>query len=108
MKQKKIVLMILGVLKHDPLYTWSISPLKMRAMRSEEFVAADNMEVDDAPAPASRNSINDNKDAHRALLGIEDRLSRTISIESQINELIQTARNDENLALMYQGWQPWL
>jgi len=48
-----------------------------------------------------------NKDAQRALLLVQKKLSQTMSIECQVNELIQSATSSENLSRMFPGWQPW-
>ena len=31
-----------------------------------------------------------------------------LSVQGQVQRLIQEATNDENLAMMYQGWMAWL
>ena len=48
------------------------------------------------------------KEAERALLGVRSRLSGEQSVECRVNELINSARSAENLALMFHGWEPWL
>ena len=53
-----------------------------------------------------------NQLAERALLRLQQKLMGTEegmakSVEGQVNRLIQIARDPQNLALLYSGWQPY-
>lgn len=45
-----------------------------------------------------------NKEAERALLGVQKKLSSALSVEYQVNELIQSAVDPRNLSKMFPGW----
>lgn len=45
--------------------------------------------------------------ADRILHKIEQKLRDDLSIEYTVNQLIQEARDVENLAKIFVGWQPW-
>lgn len=54
-----------------------------------------------------------NKLAERALMRLQQKLQGleegvAMSIEGQVNLLIQTARDPNNLCRLYAGWQPYL
>jgi hypothetical protein len=52
--------------------------------------------------------VNGNVEADRSIATIRDKLSHAVSVQCQINELIQTAMNVDLLARLFQGWQPYL
>jgi ataxia telangiectasia mutated family protein len=43
-------------------------------------------------------------EAGRALSVVEKKLSKTLSTPATVNELIQTATDERNLAVLYCGW----
>ena len=45
--------------------------------------------------------------ADRILSKIRQKLRDDLSVEYRVNELIQEARNEEHLAKIFIGWQPW-
>ncbi|XP_062510724.1 serine-protein kinase ATM-like isoform X2 [Corticium candelabrum] len=124
------VLTILEVLLHDPLYDWSMNPVK--ALNLQE----NSESTDDAsmaalagdishPSSASANvrtasvtsgqvsSKTNNKMAVRVLLRLRQKLegvenSVPMSVAGQVNHLIQEAVDPENLCRVYSGWQPWI
>jgi ataxia telangiectasia mutated family protein len=46
--------------------------------------------------------------AESVLMRIRQKLGRELSVEYQVNHLIQEARDTKHLAKIYIGWQPWL
>lgn len=48
-----------------------------------------------------------NKEAARALLMVQKKLSAELSVEFKVNELLQQAMDPKNLALLFPGWQAW-
>ena len=74
-----IIMTILNVLRYDPLYQW-----EMAAKRMKDSVR--------------------NNDAERALLGVQKKLTMSVSVECQVNELIQEATDESNLSRMFPGW----
>ena len=49
-----------------------------------------------------------NKDASRALIMVQKKLSSELSVEFKVNELLQQAMDPRNLSVIFPGWQPWL
>jgi ataxia telangiectasia mutated family protein len=116
------LLTILSAIVSDPLYKWSVSSTK--ACHHEHRQSADEPveELDDL---ADKNSVaahaiardeNRNELAahaiariHEKLLGYEDGTSgEQQSVESQVQLLVNAARDPENLCDMFPGWAPWM
>ena len=89
----KIILMILEVFRHDPLYRWSASDRRQEKLSQSKIIKSPT------------ESAIGNKEAARALLGVQKKLLATSSVECQINELIQLATDPKNLSRMFSGWQ---
>lgn len=95
------IMTILDVLRYDPLYSWTVSPLRMKRMQ-------DAQEADGGPPviPGANNdqqSTNEPSEADRALTVVAKKLSKTLSVTATVNELIQQATDDKNLAVLYCG-----
>eukprot|EP00158_Paraphelidium_tribonemae_P009571 Partr_v1_DN28901_c0_g1_i2_m24921 putative ataxia telangiectasia mutated len=90
MKLKKDVIMtILEVFKHDPLYNWKLpNPL----------VRAEGKENDKFPR-----ELEDNRQAERAIDTVRTKLSRTLKVECHVDELIRESRDPRNLSMMFHG-----
>lgn len=127
------IMTILDVLRYDPLYTWSISPLRLaklqKARREDEAAAAavatatrtttrmttsatatEEGEASGAEAERTKGStrragvqFNEPSEADRALEIVRKKLSKTLSVTATVNELINQASDERNLALMYSG-----
>ncbi|KAJ5160097.1 uncharacterized protein N7482_007101 [Penicillium canariense] len=95
------IMTILDVLRYDPLYSWTVSPLRMRKMQ-------DNQETGDGPpllpGAKDKSSTNEPSEADRALTVVAKKLSKTLSVTATVNELIQQATDEKNLAVLYCGW----
>lgn len=101
---------ILDVLRYDPLYSWTISPLRMQRMQ------ANNVEVkkEEAGVSSENNKVvaekknntaqKEESEAERALMVVSKKLSKTLSVSATVNELIQQATDERNLAVLYCGW----
>ncbi|XP_054719337.1 serine-protein kinase ATM-like [Uloborus diversus] len=94
-----VLLTILEVLLYDPLYEWTVPPSKSPTQRSN--------------LPTSYGTQEVNKLAERALMRLQQKLQGleegvAMSIEGQVNLLIQQARDPNNLCRLYVGWQPYL
>ncbi|KAG5949538.1 hypothetical protein E4U53_005845 [Claviceps sorghi] len=105
------IMTILDVLRYDPLYTWSISPLrlaKLQKARDDESGAADDPEPSEAAEAkkAKRNSgrTNEPSEADRALEVVRKKLSKTLSVTATVNDLINMATDERNLSVLYSGW----
>ncbi|KAJ6102700.1 hypothetical protein N7486_005127 [Penicillium sp. IBT 16267x] len=92
------IMTILDVLRYDPLYSWTVSPLRMKKMQ-------DNQEVGDGlpvvPGTTDQSSTNEPSEAERALTVVAKKLSKTLSVTATVNELIQQATDERNLAMLY-------
>lgn len=101
------ILTVVNVLRYDPLCTWTVSPLKARKMQDE--VDEDDPErLDEIVEQASKRRDDDAGEAARALAVVERKLAKTLSTAAMINELIQQATDDANLALLFAGWSAWV
>lgn len=80
---------ILNVLKYDPLYSWTISPLKRKKLQNEvqKFHPTNPGE----------------SEAERALAGVNQKLSKTLSVEAVVSQLIQEATSSHNLSQIFLG-----
>lgn len=127
-KNKDVIMTILGVLRYDPLYSWSISPLRAKKLQEER-----EREIQDINAASVASSVTTSRtskttrrrsaimeatidanqnnkeeeggdEADRALSVVEKKLSSFLSVEATVNELIQQASDETNLALLFCGW----
>lgn len=103
------IMTILDVLRYDPLYSWSLSPLRLKKMQEAQ---AENPDVPAAGGTAAGAGVGEGKgkvreeagEAERALLVVGKKLSRTLSVQATVNELIQAATDERNLAVLFCGW----
>lgn len=92
---KERILAIVDVLRWDPLYSWSISPIRKKKLQDENGFQG--------IAPHE-----DGSEAGAALLTVVEKLNAGgLSAEATVRELIQEATNVENLAVIYCGWCPF-
>ncbi|KAL1966845.1 hypothetical protein VTN77DRAFT_3810 [Rasamsonia byssochlamydoides] len=95
------IMTILDVLRYDPLYSWTVSPLRMKRMQEDQ-------EAGDGPpvlnGMGGKSNANEPSEADRALTVVAKKLSKTLSVTATVNELIQQATDERNLALLYCGW----
>lgn len=97
------IMTILDVLRYDPLYTWSISPVRMAklqdARRTDEGgVGDEHTEIE------SKKAVNEPSEADRALEVVQKKLSKTLSVTATVNDLINQATDEKHLAVLYSGW----
>ena len=115
------LLTILSAVVSDPLYKWSVSPVKARQRQMEEqFQSKKNVLqgkdklVDDSSQFRANETENDA--ANRAISKISEKLQgyeegtrgEKQSVEGQVQLLINSARDPDNLCRLYEGWAPWL
>ncbi|MCJ1247312.1 Serine/threonine-protein kinase tel1 [Trapelia coarctata] len=99
------IMTILDVLRYDPLYSWSVSPLRLKRMQDNETdlaAAATAKPVDEDLGRDKRE--NEPGEADRALTVVKKKLSKSLSVTATVNELIQQATDERNLALLFCGW----
>ncbi|KAH7143969.1 hypothetical protein EDB81DRAFT_797010 [Dactylonectria macrodidyma] len=104
------IMTILDVLRYDPLYTWSISPLrlaKLQKARQNDDGTMDDGEQSDAETKKGKKTaghVNEPSEADRALEIVRKKLSKTLSVTATVNDLINQATDERNLAVLYSGW----
>ena len=111
------IMTILDVLRYDPLYSWSVSPLRLARMQEDQdaIAAADETVAAGTAAPSTATSVrsgalgtkrnqNEPSEADRALTVVAKKLGKSLSVEATVNELIQQATDEKNLASLYCGW----
>ncbi|KAJ5782365.1 hypothetical protein N7457_004139, partial [Penicillium paradoxum] len=98
------IMTILDVLRYDPLYSWTVSPLRIKKMQMQDNQATDGPPA--LPGAADHLSKNENEpsEADRALTVVAKKLSKTLSVTATVNELVQQATDEKNLAMLYCGW----
>jgi len=101
-EDKDSIMTLLNVLRYDPLYNWSISPL--RAKRMQEQTARST--ADGEEGGSSRREP-DAGEADRALSVVEKKLSKSLSTAATVNELIQQAVDERNLGTLFVGWSAY-
>lgn len=104
------IMTILDVLRYDPLYTWSISPLRLAKLQKarDEEGGADEPEPNEAAetkkARKNNSRTNEPSEADRALEVVRKKLSKTLSVTATVNDLINMATDERNLSVLYSGW----
>jgi len=120
------LLTIVSAVISDPLYKWSVDPLKKRRVQHE----GEGEVIDDGgdrgvgrggdPGFGRKHHAgvdpNQNEAANRAVQKVQQKLQgyeegtsgERQSVEGQVQLLINSARDPDNLAVMYPGWMPWL
>ena len=104
-KESDSIMTILDVLRYDPLYSWSLSPLRLKKMQESQTGApgVENAVGLEEGGPAGR-SKEEPGEADRALTVVAKKLSKSLSVTAMVNELIQIATDEKNLALLFAGW----
>lgn len=100
-KERESIMTLLNVLKYDPLYSWTISPLKARRM--QEALASDAHVGQNAAVEGNKTKTDEATEAVRALTVVEKKLSKSLSTAATVNELIGQATDIRNLALLFNG-----
>ena len=100
------IMTILDVLRYDPLYSWSISPVRLAKLQDSRRDVEEGDEVDEQEAEKSRRKgrrVNEPSEADRALEVVRKKLSKTLSVTATVNDLINQATDERNLAVLYAG-----
>ncbi|KAG9245396.1 hypothetical protein BJ878DRAFT_541328 [Calycina marina] len=105
-KEKDSINAILNVLRYDPLYSWSVSPLRLAKLQEGQSAAPEaDVDAEVVAAPSRvKQSVNEPGEADRALTTINKKLSKTLSVTATVNDLINQAMDERNLAVLYSGW----
>ncbi|KAH6850055.1 Serine/threonine-protein kinase tel-1-like protein [Chaetomium sp. MPI-CAGE-AT-0009] len=97
---------ILDSLRHDTLYQWSISPVRMAKLQNARGSAGDGEdgEGEDVGGAGRERKVNEPSEADRAIEVVKKKLSKTLSVMATVNDLINQATSVSNLAVLYSGW----
>ncbi|KAM5180001.1 serine-protein kinase ATM [Mantella aurantiaca] len=108
------LLTIVEVLLYDPLFDWTMNPLKALYLQQDEAELNATLAED---AECNRNTCGDsqnfNKVAERVLLRLQEKLKgveegTVLNVEGQVNLLIQQAMDPKNLSRLFPGWKAWV
>ncbi len=100
-KESYSIMTILDVLRYDPLYSWSLSPLRLKKLQdAQNEVLGPAVGVVHEPGQKT----DEPSEADRALTVVAKKLSKSLSVTATVNELIQNATDERNLAVLFAGW----
>ncbi|XP_074534953.1 serine-protein kinase ATM [Halichoeres trimaculatus] len=116
---QEALLTIVEVLLYDPLFDWTMNPLKAFYLQHDEqqelnATLGSTMGGDDIDNHRkSSDSQSFNKVAERVLLRLQEKLKgveegTVLSVGGQVNLLIQQAMDPKNLSRLFPGWQAWV
>lgn len=116
-EERESIMTLLNVLRYDPLYSWTVSPLRAKRMQESDF-GASSRDHSRAPSRAPDDGIdgrdvgprkdeNEVGEAERALTVVEKKLSKALSTTATVSELIQQATDERNLAVLFSGWSAY-
>lgn len=97
---KDSIMTLLNVLRYDPLYNWTVSPLRAKRMQEAEETGR---KLGEESELSTRKGGHDGE-ADRPLQVVEKKLSKMLSTAATVNELIQQASDESNLATLFVGW----
>uniref|UniRef100_A0A8C9RH35 non-specific serine/threonine protein kinase n=1 Tax=Scleropages formosus TaxID=113540 RepID=A0A8C9RH35_SCLFO len=101
---QEALLTIVEVLLYDPLFDWTMNPLKAFYLQQQHEEQAELNATD---------TQSFNKVAERVLLRLQEKLKgveegTVLSVGGQVNLLIQQAMDPKNLSRLFPGWQAWV
>ena len=123
-EERESIMTLLNVLRYDPLVNWSVTPTKAKRMQEGQDTGQDAgragarvgersggvSPVDDIVVgrESGRRKAGEEQggEAGRALSVVEKKLSKTLSTRATVNELIQMATDERNLAVLFAGTLP--
>jgi hypothetical protein len=82
----------------------SISPLKLKKVQTDTEIS----QAEEQGSVFAKEVAAGNAEADIALFGVHKKLTSSLSVECQVQELIGMATNDRLLCVMYNGWQGWV
>jgi serine-protein kinase ATM len=101
-KEVYSIMTILDVLRYDPLYSWQISPVRLAKIQEIQSAAPAAVDVGNAKE-RPKEALNESGEADRALTVVNKKLSKTLSVTATVNDLINQASDERNLAVLYSG-----
>lgn len=101
--QRQHILDILDVLRYDPLYLWTLSPLRRRKLMQ---MYGDGAEGDALNEFVKMDSTSE---ASTAIEGVSMKLGgKGLRDEAVVRDLVREATLSENLAQLFRGWSAFL
>ncbi|NWS93822.1 ATM kinase, partial [Mionectes macconnelli] len=114
---QETLLTIVEVLLYDPLFDWTMNPLKALYLQQRPEDEADmSSTLSNDPQECKRKASDEqsfNKVAERVLMRLQEKLKgveegTVLSVGGQVNLLIQQAMDPKNLSQLFPGWKPWV
>ncbi|XP_072810272.1 serine-protein kinase ATM [Vicugna pacos] len=115
---QETLLTIVEVLLYDPLFDWTMNPLKalylqQRPEDESELHSTLNAEDQECKRTLSDTDQSFNKVAERVLMRLQEKLKgveegTVLSVGGQVNLLIQQAMDPKNLSRLFPGWKAWV
>ncbi|KAM6448107.1 serine-protein kinase ATM isoform 1-T2 [Liasis olivaceus] len=115
---QEALLTIVEVLLYDPLFDWTMNPLKALYLQQRSEDEADvSSAFSSADQGCNKKANNENqlfnKVAERVLIRLQDKLKgmeegTVLSVVGQVNFLIQQSVDPKNLSRLFPGWKPWV
>uniref|UniRef100_A0A8C2HF25 non-specific serine/threonine protein kinase n=1 Tax=Cyprinus carpio TaxID=7962 RepID=A0A8C2HF25_CYPCA len=117
---QEALLTIVEVLLYDPLFDWTMNPLKAFYLQQHDEHAELHATLNPTPGGdeidahrKASDSQSFNKVAERVLLRLQEKLKgveegTVLSVGGQVNLLIQQAMDPKNLSRLFPGWQAWV
>ncbi|CAI5773239.1 serine-protein kinase ATM isoform X1 [Podarcis lilfordi] len=114
---QEALLTIVEVLLYDPLFDWTMNPLKALYLQQRPEDETDiNSSLNGADQGCNKKSNDNqtfNKVAERVLMRLQEKLKgveegTVLSVGGQVNLLIQQARDPKNLSRLFPGWKAWV
>ena len=120
-KNADALLTILSAVVADPLYKWTVNPLEARRRQKldDEEVETENVVEGNINPDFATETVtveDQNKQAVKTLAHINSKLQgyedstsgEQQGIEGQVQLLINSARDPDNLCALFPGWAPWM
>ncbi|XP_036048710.1 serine-protein kinase ATM isoform X2 [Onychomys torridus] len=115
---QETLLTIVEVLLYDPLFDWTMNPLKALYLQQRPEDETDLHSTPNAEDQECKRSLSDtdqsfNKVAERVLMRLQEKLkgveeSTVLSVGGQVNLLIQQAMDPKKLSRLFPGWKAWV
>ncbi|XP_054448480.1 serine-protein kinase ATM [Pteronotus mesoamericanus] len=115
---QETLLTIVEVLLYDPLFDWTMNPLKalylqQRLEDETELHSTQNADDQECKRNLSEMDQSFNKVAERVLMRLQEKLKgveegTVLSVGGQVNLLLQQAMDPKNLSRLFPGWKAWV
>ncbi|XP_028903598.1 serine-protein kinase ATM isoform X1 [Ornithorhynchus anatinus] len=115
---QETLLTIVEVLLYDPLFDWTMNPLKalyLQQRPEDETELNSTLNAEDQECNRKLSGVDQsfNKVAERVLMRLQEKLKgveegTVLSVGGQVNLLIQQAMDPKNLSRLFPGWKAWV